>query len=410
MENNRDRIVVVVAGYQDKMRHFIDSNPGLSRRFTRRIEFPPYSENELIEIFARLARNEGRVLPAGFDTKLRSWLGSAMRAEGWGNAGAMRAFLEHVRDEQALRISGVAKADLSKVTLEDIERAIRAMEGGEAGDDTPPPSAERALQELDQMVGLASVKQEVKGLFDLMSVERRRREQGLPVTPMSLHMVFTGPPGVGKTEVARKLGAIYAAAGKLRRGHVVAVERADLIGQYVGQTAPKTLDRCKDALDGILFIDEAYSLATDQQQDFGNEAIATILTFMENNRDRIIVIVAGYPAEMARFIDRNPGLSSRFTRRIQFPAYDEFELAEIFARMAKQQGLVLASGSGTKLRPWLARAMHRESWGNARDMRNLLERVRVVQAGRIAHDPDADLREVTIEDIGYAVEAMEQPV
>lgn len=267
--------------------------------------------------------------------------------------------------------------------------------------------ADRAIADLDAMVGLASVKGEINRLSARLQVERRRREQGLPVTPMSLHMVFMGPPGVGKTVVARAVGSIYAAVGVLRRGHVVETDREGLVAGYVGQTASKTLERCKAALNGILFIDEAYSLVTEGGGDFGQEAVSTVLKFMEDNRDRIVVIVAGYPDKMRHFLESNPGLASRFSRRIDFPAYDEEELIEIFARTAAQEQLSLPAGFEARIRPWVSSARGRDDWGNARSIRTLVERVREAQAERLATHLDADLSEVEIADIDQAVETME---
>jgi SpoVK/Ycf46/Vps4 family AAA+-type ATPase len=268
--------------------------------------------------------------------------------------------------------------------------------------------AERSIAELDAMVGLASVKSEINRLSARLQVERRRREQGLPVTPMSLHMVFMGPPGVGKTVVARTLGSVYSAVGMLRRGHVVETDRESLVAGYIGQTATKTLERCKEALNGILFIDEAYSLATGGAGDFGQEAISTILKFMEDNRDRIVVIVAGYPDKMRQFLESNPGLASRFTRRIDFPPYELDELTEIFARLTAQERLSLPPGFEARIRPWAASARGRDDWGNARSMRTLLERVREAQAERLAIHVEEDLSEIVIEDIDRAVETMER--
>jgi hypothetical protein len=273
---------------------------------------------------------------------------------------------------------------------------------------TAPPERilDQALDHLEEMVGLMPVKDEVNKLMAALEVERMRREQGLAVAPISRHMVFIGPPGVGKTEVARALGEIYRSLNVLRRGHVVETDRAGLVASYVGQTAPKTLDKCKEALDGILFIDEAYSLARSGSdgRDFGQEAIDTLLKFMEDNRDRIVVIVAGYPNEMQRFIGTNPGLASRFTKTIAFPPYAAYELAGILRVMAKKQNFVLPDAIEATLDPWIKIGMRNKSWGNAREMRTLLERAREAHAVRIAADPSVDIRTLAPEDIDAAIQ------
>ena len=209
--------------------------------------------------------------------------------------------------------------------------------------DQPP---DKAIDDLEAMVGLVPVKREVNGLIARLQVEQKRRAQGLPTAPLSLHMVFTGPPGVGKTEVARALGDIYRSLRALRVGHLVEVQRADVVAGYIGQTAPKMLEKCNEALDGILFIDEAYTLAgtPGSSGDFGREAIDALLKFMEDHRDRIMVIVAGYPNEMRRFIDTNPGLAGRFTKTIDFPRYSADEMCEILRRMAARQHFTLPDG------------------------------------------------------------------
>lgn len=265
-------------------------------------------------------------------------------------------------------------------------------------------TADDALDDIDSMVGLGPVKSEINKLLASLEVERRRREQNLSVAATSRHMVFTGPPGVGKTVVARALGDIYRSLGVLRKGHLIEADRSQLVGGYVGQTAMKTLDVCKSALDGVLFIDEAYSLsATEWKGDFGREAIETLLKYMEDHRDRLIVIVAGYPTEMHRFVASNPGLASRFTKTIDFPPYEVSELCEIFRSMATEQQYLLPIGFEQKLAPWIESQRHDPQWGNARSMRTLLEKVREAHALRTSRDPDANLAEFELADIEAAI-------
>ena len=395
MEDNRDRIIVIVAGYRNEMRHFIDSNPGLASRFTKTFDFPPYSPAELFEIFKRMAARQQFNLPQDFEAKLKPWIESRAKAQDWANAREMRTLLEKTREAQALRVAKDASADVSVVTIEDVVHATgQKIEDNEA-------SVAAALAKLDEMVGLAPVKQEVKRLSARMGVEQKRKEQGLPVAAVSQHMVFTGPPGVGKTEVARVIGEVFRSLKVLRKGHLVETDRAGLVAGYIGQTATKTLDKCKEALDGILFIDEAYTLAAIQggAHDFGKEAIDTLLKFMEDNRERIVVIVAGYPNEMRRFIESNPGLSSRFTKTIDFPPYGVADLCEILKRMAARQKFSLPDDFQAALTPWIEQRSKVQDWGNARSMRTLLEKARESQAIRISTDADADLSRIETADL-----------
>ena len=264
--------------------------------------------------------------------------------------------------------------------------------------DQPP---NKAIESLEAMVGLMPVKREVNGLIARLQVEQKRRAQGLPTAPLSLHMVFTGPPGVGKTEVARALGDIYRSLRALRVGHLVEVQRSDVVAGFIGQTAPKMLEKCKEALDGILFIDEAYTLAGTPGSggDFGREAIDALLKFMEDNRDRIMVIVAGYPNEMRRFIDTNPGLAGRFTKTIDFPRYSADEMCEILRLMAAKQHFTLPDGFEARIKPWITERSRAEDWANAREIRTLLEKAREAQAMRISADPSADLSRLEIDDL-----------
>lgn len=256
-----------------------------------------------------------------------------------------------------------------------------------------PPAKEpavilaEALRELDQLVGLDSVKQEVRELADFLKIQEERRRMNLPVAQVALHTLFTGNPGTGKTTLARIMGRILHGLGILQKGHTIEADRSALIAKYAGQTGPKTHELITTALDGVLFIDEAYSLVSEQDQDsFGSEAVATLLKRMEDDRARLVVILAGYPAPMQSLIDSNPGLASRFQRSIEFPDYSAAELEEIFLRMCRQNHYELTKAALTRLRLGLAQLVEEkdERFGNARVVRNLFERAIRRMAARIA--------------------------
>ena len=290
-------------------------------------------------------------------------------------------------------------------------RASRVMKPA-AFDAQGQLSVTAALAELKQMIGLDSVKTEIDTLIQRLKVEAARREKGLPVPPISLHMVFTGPPGVGKTVVARLYGAILRDLGVLEKGHLVETDRAGLVAGYLGQTALKTKERIAEALDGILFIDEAYALGNggDGKRDmFGQEAIDTLLKEMEDKRDRLVVIVAGYPDEMREFLTTNPGLPSRFTKTIRFETYRAAELVAIVRMMAARDGLSIAPGADQALETYFSLRMLAPDFGNARTARTLLERAREGQAVRIAPllGTDVDLTQITLGDVETAMAGMQ---
>ena len=260
---------------------------------------------------------------------------------------------------------------------------------------------EQVLEELEELIGLAEVKKKVRQTANFARLQQLRLTQGLPALPTSYHSVYTGNPGTGKTTVARLMGRIYKSLGILKKGHLVECDRAALVGEYVGQTAPKTNAVIDSALDGILFIDEAYSLVK-EQEDYGREAIETLLKRMEDNRDRLIVIVAGYPAEMKRFVDSNPGLHSRFTRFVEFPDYTPQELCRIFASLCRKNGLVITPALREKILHHFAwhHRQRTENFGNARLVRNCFEDVINAQAGRLAQVANVDVRMLSLLEAG----------
>ena len=260
--------------------------------------------------------------------------------------------------------------------------------------------------ELDDLIGLGSVKKEVRSLANFVKLQKQREAQGLKTAKVSYHLVFYGSPGTGKTTVARIVGRIYKDLGVLKKGHTVETDRAGLVAKYLGQTAQQTDTVIQKALDGVLFIDEAYSLVPEggNGQDYGQEAISTLLKRMEDYRDRLVVIIAGYKDEMKRFIDSNPGLQSRFNRYIDFPDYSGMELADIFKMYMKKNQYTLAPDAEEYLKEQFEYAVaHKDrNFGNARYARNVFEKSIQQQANRLAGMSNLDkseLSELTIEDI-----------
>ena len=272
------------------------------------------------------------------------------------------------------------------------------------------PTDDDPYEELNSLIGLESVKEEVSSLANFVRIQKQRENQGLKTASMSYHCVFTGNPGTGKTTVARILAKIYRDLGIVKRGHLVETDRSGLIAEYVGQTAVKTNAVIDSALGGILFIDEAYALL-DGNGGYGSEAIATLLKRMEDNRDNLVVIVAGYTREMKDFIDSNPGLQSRFTRYINFPDYSADELFDIFMTRVNKYSYKLDADAERYLRDNLKQTVATKSknFGNGRYVRNLFEKTISNQANRLGRRTGLstqELSQLTLQDVASACQTV----
>jgi probable Rubsico expression protein CbbX len=259
-------------------------------------------------------------------------------------------------------------------------------------------NVQEVLQELDrQLVGLAPVKKRIEDIAAFLVVSKARAQLGLEAATPSLHMSFTGNPGTGKTTVALKMAQILHRLGYVRKGHVVSVTRDDLVGQYIGHTAPKTKDVLKRAMGGVLFIDEAYYLyRPENERDYGQEAIEILLQVMENNRDDLVVILAGYKDRMDTFFRSNPGMSSRIAHHIDFPDYGETELMQIAEKMLAAQHYRFGEGARAAFEQYLARRMQQPHFANARSVRNALERARLRAASRLFAERNRALTETDL--------------
>ena len=283
------------------------------------------------------------------------------------------------------------------------QEPAKPQEAEPAPEDEPPEKIEDLKAELNELIGLAGVKREVNNLINIVTIYNLRRQNNLKTVDMSLHMVFSGNPGTGKTMIARLMSHIYKSLGMLKKGHLVEVDRSGLVAGYVGQTATKTSAVIEKALGGVLFIDEAYALNNKSENDFGQEAIDTLLKAMEDHRDDLVVIVAGYDGLMDQFIHSNPGLESRFNRYLHFDDYSIDEMLDILDLQLKKGQYQLTEDARAAVRDYITAANTSSiAFGNARGVRNIFEHLLVAQANRLSEDADItkdDLMTITAEDV-----------
>lgn len=387
MESDRDRLVVIFAGNPAKMEQFLE-NTGLQSRFppANFFVFKDYEPDVLAAVLLDRLRSLGLLWTSGLETQLKRVVEGMYRTRraGFGNGRAMRELADEIRSNWAGRTRGHVD---EPADIGDVPDRLRVFLDQEV------PDLAALLGELDGMVGLQPVKDAVHRLVSQLNLQQRRG-RGVTAAP---HMLFLGPPGTGKTTVARLMGRILRSLGLLARGHLVEVGRAKLVASYIGQTALKTNESIQEALDGVLFIDEAYSLSRGvNNRDFGSEAIDTLYRQMENLSGRLVVIAAGHPEPMDEFLSNNPGLASRFGIRMEFPAYSSTDLLEMLRAMAISEEYILTAAAEQKALAWLdaARSAQPDSFGNARAVRGLLAEMEANLGARTATE-DANVTELS---------------
>ena len=389
MDREAGQLAVVIAGYAVKIEEFLHSNPGLPRRFPEdnRISFPDHEPAELMRILCAALTNEGLTWTPDLEIALREIVTARydQRTEYFGNAGDMIELANGVARKWSQRVWQRKLSPDEPAGVDDIPAKQRTY--------LRPAAAvplDDVLRDLDGLVGMAATKNVIRGLAQLLELEMVRRDAGLVAENVKLpSMLFTGPPGTGKTSVAKMVGRIFRAMGLLRTDHVEEVTRSDLVAEHVGQTGPRTRAKVLKALDGVLFIDEAYSLADGPGSGgFGAEAIAELIKQMSEYPDRLVVIAAGYPDKMRQFLRENPGLRSRFTD-IEFPGYTDDELVAILRNIAAREDYVVPEAVATRAKTWLAaeRVKLGDDFGNARTVQTLLERMKQGLSARVLRLP-----------------------
>lgn len=385
MEDYKDDTIVILAGYTSEMNKLLTMNPGLKSRIPIHIDFPDYTPHELGLIAKRMLAEKQFIASDDVIQKMENTLGKLNVGESAGNARLVRNFVEKMISNQAMRISdgNCTKEDLMTILPEDIPGYSDESQDTDFDLD----------EEFQNIIGLAAVKTRIKQLEAEIRIRKIRERKGLKVdSTNTLHFIFSGNPGTGKTTMARVMARLFHKLKIIPSNNLVEVSRKDLVAGYVGQTAAKTEAVFNSASGGVLFIDEAYSLTSANEQDFGHEAIDTLVKLIEDNQSTV-VILAGYTDDMRHFLDSNPGLASRFPDWIEFPDYNEEELLEIGRRICREKGYILSREAEEKVRELMARERLKPNFGNGRVVRNCIEKSIAKQNMRILEIDEADMTE-----------------
>ena len=373
LEDDRGKFICIVAGYTDQMHDFIDTNPGLKSRFTQTIHFDDYTPDQLTEIFVNLAKNKSFTVDEETQAAVHREFEQLYlrRDKNFGNAREARRMFDQAVERQSQRLVKMMgqpdfnDADMYRITTADLEEA----------QDTKARPLDEVLNELDEFIGMRTVKNMIRRLAVQSMFMKQRAVLGAgKVQQLSMNFILTGNPGTGKTSIARKMGEILQSMEILPTSRVIEASRATLVGKYMGETPKIVNNMCDKAMGGILFIDEAYTLAADNDQ-YGKEAIDTLMKRMEDDRGKFVVIAAGYKDEMEAFLAVNPGLASRFSHKMHIDDYNEDELLAIFKKMAAQDNYSLSPAAEFKLMDLICRKLvvKDQSFGNAREIRNMLD-------------------------------------